>query len=122
MNDEIQRDDEPRAGRTGFEALDVALEMAEAVAPAIARIDARDKSLADQTRRAVQSVVLNIAESWKRQGRDRAHGFRVASGSGEEARTALRLAKAWGYVAAPALEAPPGPLDRPPAMLWKLGH
>src|SRR5579883_211260 len=107
---------------TGFVALDVALEMAEAMAPAIALIDTRDKSLADQTRRAVQSVVLNIAESRKRRGRDRIHGFRVASGSGEEARAALRLAAAWGYVAASALEAPLGLLDRVLAMLWKLGH
>ncbi len=66
--------------------------------------------------------MLDIAESWKRQGRDRTHGFRVAGGSGEEARAALRLARASGYAPASMLEAPLGLLDRVMAMLWRLAH
>ena len=45
-----------------------------------------------------ERVALNIAESRRRIGRDQTQGYRIAAGSADEARTALRLAEAYGYV------------------------
>src|SRR5439155_12162276 len=75
-----------QGGRTGFDALDVSVDFVENVAPLIERIHSLDRSLADQARRAAQSLVLNLAEGRKRRGRDRSQCFRVASGGGEEGR------------------------------------
>ena len=111
-----------RGGGTGFDALDVAVEFVEALAPVLERVQAKDKALADQARRAAQSAVLNVAEGRKRQGRDRAHCFRVASGSGEETRAALRIARAWRYVNEQELERPLELLDRVMAMTWRLSR
>jgi four helix bundle protein len=111
-----------RGGRTGFDALDVAVDFVETLAPVLERVQARDKTLADQTRRAAQSLVLNVAEGRKRQGKDRQHCFRVASGSGEETRAALRIARAWRYAPDEALERPLELLDRVLAMVWRLSR
>ncbi len=107
---------------TGFDALDVSIEMVRASAPAVAKVRSQDRSLADQTQRALQSVPLCIAEGRKRVGRDRKHLFKIAAGSGEEARTALQIARAWGYVDDAVLAKPLELVDRVQAMLWRLGE
>ena len=59
-----------------FHVYEVAKELARAVRPLMERIERKDRSLADQVRRAAQSVMLNVREGNRRVGRDRAHGFR----------------------------------------------
>ena len=105
-----------------FEALSVAREFIVAVRPLVAQIELRDKSLADQLRRAATSAALNTAEGGRRDGRDRAARYRIAAGECAEAATAVQVAVDWGYVptaaAAPALVL----ADRVRAMLWRLRH
>ncbi|MFO0581595.1 MAG: four helix bundle protein [Anaeromyxobacter sp.] len=95
-----------------FLAYDVSLELARAVRPLIALVARRDPSLADQLRRAVTSVPLNVAEGNRRVGRDRPHHFRVALGSAAEVAACLDVAEALGYLAREAARPALAPADR----------
>ena len=81
-----------------FEALTRAIELAKAVRAPLEAIARRDRSLAEQVRRAVTSVPLNLAEGSRRAGRDRLQAYRVAAGSADEVLVALRVAEALGYL------------------------
>jgi four helix bundle protein len=105
---------------TSFIALEIALELATAVAAPLARVRAADADLADQLRTAVQSVALNLAEGSGRDGKDRRKHFRYAHGSLLEARTALRLAALWGYLDAARYADAERLADRLAGMLWRL--
>jgi four helix bundle protein len=95
-----------------FHAYDVALELARAVGPIVALIARHDPSLADQLRRAVTSVPLNVAEGNRRAGRDRPHHFRVALGSASEVQACLDVAAALGYLAREAVAPAVAPAER----------
>jgi four helix bundle protein len=105
-----------------FIALEVSMRLAAALALPLARIAASDAKLADQLRRATQSVALNLAEGSGRDGKDRRRFFRNAHGSLLEVRTALRLAALWGYVDADRAEEAEKLADRLAALLWRLTH
>ena len=103
-----------------FDALEVALEMIGEVKKVIAVVLRQDKDLADQMKRALNSISLNVGEGTRRRGGDRLHLWRIADGSANELRVALRAALAWGYVD-PAMLAPSlALLDRELAMLWRM--
>jgi four helix bundle protein len=104
-----------------FQCFDVSLELVRSLRSPLATLRTHDRSLADQAQRAAQSVPLNVAEARCRAGRDRRHLFRVARGSAAEARAALEVALAWGYVDGAAAAKPLELLDRLSAMLWRLG-
>jgi four helix bundle protein len=80
----------------------------------------RDPRLATHIRDAGSSVALNLGEGNRREGRDRTHLWRIASGSAEEVRTALRVAVAWGYLSEEAVVDALARIDCLQAMLWKL--
>jgi four helix bundle protein len=103
-----------------FHVLEVALEAIEALLPVVARVRRRDRDLADQLQRALSSVALNAAEGNRSQGGNRRARFSTAAGSNSEARAALRVAVAWGYVGARDIEAGEARLDRVAAMLYRL--
>jgi four helix bundle protein len=105
-----------------FEAQTIAREFIAAVRPLVEQIELRDKSLADQLRRAATSAALNTAEGNRRDGRDRAARFRIAAGECAEAATAVQVATAWGYVPDAAGTAALTLADRLCAMLWRLRH
>jgi four helix bundle protein len=105
-----------------FDALEAAVSMVEALAPVEGRIRAKRKSLADEVGRAGESVALNISEGRMRAGLDRADLYRRAAGSAAELTTALRIARARGYVSAGDVAAVELLLDRVRAMLWRLTH
>jgi four helix bundle protein len=105
-----------------FDALEAAVSMVEALAPVEGRIRAKRKSLADEVGRAGESVALNISEGRMRAGLDRADLYRRAAGSAAELTTALRIARARGYVTAGDVAAVEQLLDRVRAMLWRLTH
>ena len=65
------------------------------VAEALAR---KDAALADQLRRAMASVALNIAEGAGSQGKNRNARYFNALGSAREVGSALEVARAFGYV------------------------
>ena len=105
-----------------FHVYEVAKDLARCARPLIERVERRDRPLADQMRRAAQSVMLNIREANRRAGRDRAHGFRIAAGSADEVVGALDVAEVMGYVVAGDLTTPLVLADRVLAMLYRLAN
>lgn len=105
-----------------FDALEVSLTVLEQLAPLETKLRARRRSLADEVGRAAESIALNISEGRLRAGLDRADLFRRAAGSASELTTALRIARARGYITAAEHAAVDAALDRVRAMLWRLTH
>ncbi len=99
---------------------DLSIELIEKLRPLVARIKARDKSLADQIQRAASSVVLNIGEAEYSDPGNRRARFHTAAGSAGETRAAVRLAVAWGIVVRADGEPAMALLERILPMLWKL--
>ena len=89
--------------------LDHAVTVAELARPLVEAIQRKDRDLASQVRRAVNSIALNVAEAHGAGSGNSRLRFESALGSLYEARAGLRLALAWGYfsqsAAAAALEA-----------------
>ncbi|MBT8467430.1 MAG: four helix bundle protein [Deltaproteobacteria bacterium] len=80
----------------------------------------RDKSLFDQMQRAMNSVVLNIAEAdGNDPGTARAR-FATACGSAKEVRAGLQLAVAYGYFPSSTVTKVDTALDEVCAMSWRL--
>ena len=107
--------------KTPFQALDVSIQSVALLRPLVARIREHDRDLGEQLRRALSSVVLNLSEGNGSRGGHRLARFSTALGSNEEARAALRVAVAWGYVAAAEIASGDALLDRVTAMLYRLG-
>ncbi len=105
-----------------FHVYEVAKELARAVRGLIERIERRDRPLADQARRAIQSVLLNVREGNRRAGRDRLHSFRIAAGSADELVGALDVAEVMGYLALTDIAVPLELADRVLAMLYRLAN
>ena len=103
-----------------FDAFETSLDLVRSLRGPLTALETRDGSLATQVRRAAASVSLNLAEGRRRAGRDRLHLWRVAAGSADEVRAALRVAEACGYLEAADIEAALGFVDRVLAMLWRL--
>jgi four helix bundle protein len=75
----------------------VALDLVSAVAPLADVIARKNRALADQVRRAVASVALNVGEGDGRRGADRSYHFGVALASAREVRMALQVAVRFGH-------------------------
>jgi four helix bundle protein len=71
--------------------------VAELSRPLVEAIQRKDRDLASQVRRAVNSVALNVAEAHGSGAGNSRVRFESALGSLYEARAGLRLALAWGY-------------------------
>jgi four helix bundle protein len=108
--------------KSGFDTYDVAIEIARAMRPIVERVRQFDRDLADQAKRATQSIGLNVAEARKRAKGDRTQLFRVALGSAGETEAAVQQAEAWGYVKEDETTSVLALLDREKAMLWRLTH
>ena len=103
-----------------FDVYDRSVELIGQLAAPTEALERRDRDLANQLRRAASSIVLNIAEGRRRNGKDQRYLFRVAAGSAEETRACLQVAAAWGHIDAAGAEAPLATLDRVAAMLYRL--
>lgn len=64
----------------------------------VERVGRHDKALADQIRRAMNSVVLNLAEALGSDAGNRRARLATARGSLTETRAGVQLAAAWGYI------------------------
>jgi four helix bundle protein len=104
-----------------FEVLDVAVEAIGVLRSVVEAIRRRDRELGEQLRRALSSMALNIAEGNRSEGGLRTTRFSTAAGSTSEARAALRVAIAWGYVTPQSIAPGAALLDRVAAMLHRLG-
>lgn len=103
-----------------FVAYNVALELVAALASVVKQLRAHSADLADQVERAGTSLVLNLGEGSRRQGKDPKRFYAMAAGSASEILAALDVARAWGWnvetTEARAL------LDRERGLLWGLMH
>jgi len=80
----------------------------------------RDRSLFDQIHRAMNSVVLNIAEADGNDAGTSKARFASACGSAKEVRAGLQLAVAYGYVPSSTVSKVDTALDEVCAMSWRL--
>ena len=103
-----------------FIAYEVSLEVVRILRPLVPIIEAQDRDLADQLRRAATSVVLNLAEGQRSAKGNRNKHYAIAHGSANEVKAALDTAIAWGWIDDAA--APMRILDRLLGLLWGLTH
>ena len=78
--------------------LEVSVELIEELVDVVERIRKKDAGLAKQIRASASSVALNIGEGSRRRGGSKTYHYRVAAGSADETKCALRVAVAWRYV------------------------
>ena len=76
----------------------IAIEVIESLRPVLVRIEAHDRDLARQLRRAAASVALNISEGSGSRGGTRRERYHNALGSARETGACLDVAVALGYV------------------------
>ncbi len=103
-----------------LDALSVATQVASLLLASLTKVPAAYRDLADQARRAVTSVPLNIAEASGRTGKDRSHHFRIAYGSAQETTVAVQLLRSVGVVSTSDEAVLMPLLDRVKAMTWRL--
>ncbi len=103
-----------------FDAYDLAVELITLLKPLVAKVATHDTDLVKQLRRAATSAPLNLAEGRKRTGRDRLHLWRIAAGSIAEARAAVEVATAWGYLEGAETAEAVALCDRLGAITWSL--
>jgi four helix bundle protein len=99
-----------------------AQEIVRELPPLLAKVQKRDRKLADQLRRAAQSVVLNIAEGRGNKDGNAELRFATACGSAKETRAALYIAGEWGYVDARRVIELDKRLDEVCAITWVLSR
>ncbi len=92
------------------------------LAPLLRVVREQDKALADQLRRAAQSVVLNIAEARGSDAGNARSRFATACGSAKEVRAALNIASDWGYIGARTASHLDERLDEVCAITWCLAR
>ena len=105
-----------------FQALEVALELVKALRPLVAKVARHSKKEAAQLEDAGNSIVRNLAEGRRRNGKDRVFIWTVASGSADEVRWSLRLSLAHGWLEADETVDALALVDRELAMTWRLTH
>ena len=99
-------------------AYTVALDLIRALRPVVAQLRQYSPEAAEQVERAASSIVHNLAEGDRRNGRDPKRFFDMAHGSAGEIRGALDVADAWGWQV--DSEQARVLLDRELALLWGL--
>ena len=97
-----------------------ALEAAGGLRQVLPVVRKRDKSLFDQIHRAMNSVVLNIAEANGNDPGTAKARFASACGSAKEVRAGLQLAVAYGYFPRSRVTEVDIALDEVCAMSWRL--
>jgi four helix bundle protein len=86
-----------RVSKNMLIAYTVALDLIRALRPVVVQLRKHSPEAADQVERAASSIVYNLAEGSRRNGRDPKRFFDMAHGSAGEIRGALDVADAWGW-------------------------
>ena len=107
---------------SGLAVYEFAVEAAGIALDLAVKVPAPLKPVADQLIRSASSVPANLAEGHSRNGRDRAHLWRIAYGSAKEVDSHLRLLVAAGAVNRARAEIALKTFDRVRAMTWRLLH
>ncbi|MGB5268212.1 MAG: four helix bundle protein [Polyangiales bacterium] len=97
-----------------------ALQAAASLRQVLTVVRKQDKSLFDQIHRAMNSVVLNIAEADGNDPGTAKARFASACGSAKEVRAGLQLAVAYGYFPSTNVAEVDIALDEVCAMSWRL--
>jgi four helix bundle protein len=97
-----------------------ALEAAGGLQRLLPGVRKRDRSLFDQIHRAMNSVVLKIAEADGNDAGTAKARFATACGSAKEVRAGMQLAVAYGYVSSSRVNEVDITLDEVCAMSWRL--
>ena len=97
-----------------------ALEAARGLRQVMPVVKKRDRSLFDQIHRAMNSVVLNIAEADGNDPGTAKARFASACGSAKEVRAGLQLGVAYGSFPSATVQAVDTALDEVCAMSWRL--
>jgi four helix bundle protein len=84
----------------------VILRVVRELVPVLEQIEAKDRSLGQQMRDAMSSMVLNTGEGMGSFGGTRRARYRTACGSAKETRACLDAAEAFGYARAPETDLP----------------
>jgi len=92
------------------------------LAPLLKVVRNQDRALADQLKRAAQSVVLNIAEARGSDAGNARARFATACGSAKEVRAALDVAADWGYIETQTATHLDEKLDEVCAITWCLAR
>ncbi len=103
-----------------FIAYEIAKQLIVSLRPVVPILQENDRELADQLKRAAQSVLLNLAEGQKFENGNRRKHYEIAQGSANEVKAALDAGEAWGWLVTRGEER--ALLDRLLAVLWKLTH
>jgi four helix bundle protein len=106
-----------------LEAYRVALELAAQMREPLGRLRGHSRELESQARRALLSVVLNLAEGAGKAGagrREQARFYCMARGSAFELQAALDLCRVWDWLDPATLDTANALLDRLRAMLHRL--
>ena len=103
-----------------FHIHDFVIETIRLFGPVLGEIEKSDRGLADQMRRALASVALNLNEGAGNRRGNRRLRFETACGSAKESRSAYEVAGAFGYVDVDL--ALVDRLDRIAATTWRLGR
>jgi len=105
-----------------FDAYDVATEIAEELKPLLPLIRRGNARLGRQVLEAAFSIPMNVAEGWRRLGKDREDHYTVAAGSAAEVCAGLEFAASIGFIDREAAKTAMELLDRELAMLHRLTH
>lgn len=105
-----------------FDLYDVVLKLIAELRPLVERLRQRDREQALQLKKAANSILSNIGEGSRRQGRDRLQHWNLAAGSAGEVRIQIEAALAWGDLEHDLTKNPLDLLDRALAMLWRMTH
>jgi four helix bundle protein len=90
--------------------------------PLVEKIEQRDRGLAKQLREAASSAALNASEGEFGRKGHRPERLSTAMNSAKEARTALRVGVAWGYISPTESAVAEDALDHVAATLWRMIH
>ena len=99
-----------------------AREVVRELRPVVETVRTRDRALAEQLKRAAQSVVLNIAEARGSDAGNARARFSTACGSAKEVRAALHVASDWGYIDTHRAHHLDAELDEVCAITWCLSR
>ena len=94
----------------------------QSLRPVVQRLKKCNGSLSDQLERAATSIALNLSEgNAVRDGNRRKH-FKIALGSTQETRAALKVAAAWGFMDMADVHGLDRKLDSIAARIYCLAH